>query len=102
MCIRDSHWGDTNTGDYGNNGNIIQIQNASSEFNLYSLIWTETSIKILFNNQPFFEVDIVAGMPYNNLHYILLNIAMGGNLGGEIPTNFNSSTMELDYVRIYQ
>ena len=41
-------------------------------------------------------------MPYNNLHYILLNIAMGGNLGGEIPTNFNSSTMELDYVRIYQ
>ena len=96
------HWGDTNTGDYGNNGNNIHIQNASSEFNLYSLIWTESSIKILFNNQPFFEVDIVAGMPYNNLHYILLNIAMGGNLGGEIPANFYSSTMELDFVRIYQ
>ena len=41
------HWGDTNTGDYGNNGNNIQIQNASSEFNLYSLVWTENSIRIL-------------------------------------------------------
>ena len=27
---------------------------------------------------------------------------MGGNLGGDIPQNFNKGQMEIDYVRVYQ
>ncbi|MFT5941691.1 MAG: beta-glucanase (GH16 family), partial [Sediminicola sp.] len=34
--------------------------------------------------------------------FILLNIAMGGNLGGAIDPNFTQDTMEIDYVRVYQ
>jgi beta-glucanase (GH16 family) len=41
-------------------------------------------------------------MPYDNPHYLLLNIAMGGKLGGAIPANFSQSVMEIDYLRIYQ
>ncbi|MFL2587591.1 MAG: hypothetical protein ACJ0QA_02225 [Flavobacteriaceae bacterium] len=40
--------------------------------------------------------------PFDNPHYILLNLAMGGNLGGDIPQNFNKGQMEIDYVRVYQ
>jgi len=40
--------------------------------------------------------------PYDNDHYLLLNIAVGGNLGGEVPSNFSEEIMEIDYVRIYQ
>ena len=41
-------------------------------------------------------------MPYDNPHYLLLNIAMGGNLGGSITESFTEDFMEVDYVRIYQ
>ena len=30
------------------------------------------------------------------------NIAMGGNLGGNIDPNFTQDIMEIDYVRVYQ
>jgi hypothetical protein len=35
-------------------------------------------------------------------HFILLNVAMGGMLGGSIDPNFSSAIMEIDYVRVYQ
>jgi hypothetical protein len=40
--------------------------------------------------------------PYDNDHYLLLNIAIGGNLGGDVPSNFSEEIMEIDYVRIYK
>ena len=43
--------------------------------------------------------------PINKIHkahYVLMNIAMGGNLGGEIPASFTQAVMEVDYIRIYQ
>ena len=50
----------------------------------------------------FFERQNNNELPYDNPHYILLNIAMGGNLGGDIPINFSDAIMEIDYVRVYQ
>jgi len=41
-------------------------------------------------------------MPFDNPHYLILNLAMGGTLGGDIPQNFVSDQMEIDYVRFYQ
>ena len=35
-------------------------------------------------------------------HFILLNVAMGGALGGSIASDFSSAIMEIDYVRVYQ
>jgi beta-glucanase (GH16 family) len=96
------HWGDTQTGAYQNQGGTRTITNASTDFNLYSLIWTQDEIQILFNGAVFFRTPNTARMPYDNLHYLLLNIAMGGNLGGDIPAGFTQAVMEVDYVRIYQ
>ena len=39
---------------------------------------------------------------FDNEHFILLNIAMGGSLGGTIAANFTADVMEIDYVRVYQ
>jgi beta-glucanase (GH16 family) len=33
---------------------------------------------------------------------LILNVAMGGNLGGAIDSAFSQSSMEVDYVRVYQ
>jgi hypothetical protein len=40
-------------------------------------------------------------MPYDNPHYPLLNLAMGGNLVGAILANFSQAVMEIDYLRIF-
>jgi beta-glucanase (GH16 family) len=31
-----------------------------------------------------------------------VNVAMGGNFGGFIDPAFQESTMEIDYIRVYQ
>jgi beta-glucanase (GH16 family) len=48
------------------------------------------------------ELDNTASVPFDNPHYLLLNIAMGGTLGGAIPGTFEEDNMEIDYVRFYQ
>lgn len=96
------HWGDTQTGAYQSSGGTRSVTAASSTFNLYSLIWTEDAIQILLNDELFYEAPNTVGMPFDNPHYLLLNIAMGGNLGGAIPAGFSQAVMEIDYIRIYQ
>ena len=96
------HWGDTGTGAYQNQGGTLPVANTSTSFNLYSLVWTADTIRILFNDALVFETGNTAGMPYDNPHYLLMNIAMGGNLGGSIPGDFSQAVMEVDYIRVYQ
>ena len=96
------HWGDTQTGAYHISGGTRSVSGVSSTFNLYSLIWTEDSIQILLNDELFYEAPNTVGMPFDNPHYLLLNIAMGGTLGGAIPAGFSQAVMEVDYIRIYQ
>jgi hypothetical protein len=96
------HWSDAQTGAYQSHGGARFVSNASTTFNLYSLIWTEDAIRILFNDKVFVETENTGGMPFDNLHYVLLNIAMGGTLGGDIPAGFTEAVMEVDYIRIYQ
>lgn len=96
------HWANTQTGEYQNTGTTTYIADSSSEFHLYSLIWDETKMQILLDNVVFMELPNEASNPFDNPHYLLLNIAIGGNLGGEVPANFPNQVMEVDYVRIYQ
>lgn len=96
------HWGDTQTGAYENKGGTKVVSNTTTTFNLYSLIWNENEIKILFNDEVVYETQNTSAMPYDNPHYLLFNIAMGGTLGGTIPNDFTQAVMEVDYIHIYQ
>jgi hypothetical protein len=50
----------------------------------------------------FYQLELNSSMPFKADQFLILNIAMGGNLGGTIDPNFVSSTLEIDYVRVYQ
>ena len=65
-------------------------------------MWDQTVIRILFNDAVVFETPNTGAMPYDNEHYLIMNIAMGGNLGGSIPSSFSQAVMEVDYIRVYQ
>ena len=96
------HWGNTVNGQYQNAGSDIAISNASTEYHIYALEWDSSSMKILLDEELVYELSNTSDKPFDNPHYLLLNIAMGGNLGGAIPGNFSESIMEIDYVRVYQ
>ncbi|MBT8322571.1 MAG: glycoside hydrolase family 16 protein [Eudoraea sp.] len=96
------HWGHTSTGEYFNAGGDIPIANASSEYHIFTLEWDSSSMKIMVDEIPVYELSNTSDKPFDNEHYLLLNIAMGGNLGGNIPGDFTESIMEIDYVRVYQ
>ena len=96
------HWGHTSTGEYASYGKTTFIEDAMDEFHIYSLEWTEGQLRVLLDNRVFLAMNNTASIPYDNPHFILLNIAMGGNLGGEIQSDFSSDSMQVDYVRIYE
>ncbi|MFN0202004.1 MAG: family 16 glycosylhydrolase [Bacteroidia bacterium] len=78
------------------------IPTASTAFHIYTLDWT--SEKMVFKvdgvthyvyNPAIKDADT---WPFNGEQYLLLNIAIDPNVNG----SFTQSTMEIDYVRVYQ
>lgn len=93
---------------FGNtiNYKAVSITNETTEFHLYSMIWTEESIVFLLDDVAYYTYSPTPRndqtWPFTKDQFIILNVAMGGNLGGSIDPNFETSTMEIDYVRVYQ
>jgi len=94
------HWNNGSGYKYNSKGLATTNANTSQKFHIYTLIWNETSMKIYMNEILINEIETIK--PFNQEFYILLNIAMGGNLGGAIDPNFISDSMEIDYIRVYQ
>ena len=88
------------------NHNVVSITNESTEFHLYSILWTEDGITFLVDDVEHYSYNPATKnaqtWPFNKKQFIILNIAMGGTLGGTIDPNFTQDTMEIDYVRVYQ
>lgn len=83
-------------------GSSVVIANASTEFHKYAVEWTASTIKISVDDFTYFTFSNSAAVPFNHNFFIILNVAMGGNFGGAVDPAFVSSTMEIDYIRVYQ
>ncbi|WP_339835638.1 family 16 glycosylhydrolase [uncultured Flavobacterium sp.] len=92
---------------FGNTTNIggTIAPNLGNDFHVYSMNWSPYQISFLIDNVIFYTynpaVKNASNWPFNAEQYMLLNIAMGG-VAGSIPSSFTQSTMEIDYVRVYQ
>ena len=89
-------------GAYNNYGDVTNINNASGSYHVYSMEWTKDKIRILLDNKEFVSLNNTTDVPYDNPHYLLLNIAIGGNLGGDIDPSFSQDKMEVDYIRVFK
>jgi beta-glucanase (GH16 family) len=83
-------------------GNTKVISNATTEFHIYSLDWSATSIKIYVDGQLIHSVANSSGIPFNHDFFFIMNVAMGGTFAGSVDPAFTSATMEVDYIRVYQ
>ncbi|MEO2063661.1 MAG: family 16 glycosylhydrolase [Christiangramia sp.] len=78
------------------------IENPSSEFHTYTAEWTEDAITFLLDGEVYFTFDNDSDKPFNKDFFLILNVAMGGSLGGDVDPAFSESAMEIDYVKVYQ
>lgn len=84
------------------NGATKMIQNATTEFHIYSLEWSPQTIKMFVDNQLIHAVVNSSIIPFNHDFFFVMNLAMGGNFGGPVDVGVSSATMEVDYIRVYK
>ena len=79
---------------------------AGDEFHTYAVHWTPDSITWYYDDTLMSSYTNpktgTAAWPYDQRFHIIMNVAVGGNLGGAIDPNLTSDYMEVDYVRVYQ
>ena len=87
-------------------GSRIHYPGMCDAFHTYTLDWTPAALKIAVDGTP---VHIytkagksAAGWPFDKPQYLILNLAVGGVLGGKVDDTIFPRRFEVDYVRVYQ
>jgi hypothetical protein len=83
-------------------GNTTTNPTVSNEFHKYTIEWRPDKILIALDDQVYFSFENTDEFPFDHDFFLILNVAMGGNFGGDIDPNFDESTLEIDYVKVYQ
>lgn len=83
------------------------VPDACTAFHRYQLKWTANQIQIGVDGVVYNTYDKPAGAnasnwPFDVPQFILLNLAIGGDLGGPVPAGFIADRLQVDYVRVYQ
>lgn len=86
----------------GGNSNNTTSSNVATQFHIYKAIWSPTSIKFYVDDVLYHSVANTNALPFNSDFFLIMNVAMGGDFGGAISPSFVQSSMEVDYVRVYQ
>ena len=101
-----NHLADTNI-----SSGPVELETAEEEFHKYGILWTPTklscyldepeNVTVTFDRPADFNQD---NWPFDKPFYFLLNVAVGGDWGGKegVEDSIFPSTMEVDYVRVYQ
>lgn len=69
-----------------------------TNFNVYGIEWDADNIKFFMNDKVVAEHDLSNCPQYEEAMFVLLNVAIGGSLGGATDTQLTTATMEVDYV----
>ena len=85
------------------------VDSVTDSFQVYSLEWSPFYLRYLINDQPFFFVYNDGNgdrdeWPFDEPHYIILNLAIGGDWGGAQGVSASAFPMKMfiDYVRVYK
>jgi len=68
------------------------------EWHVYAMEWTADEISFFMDGELKASFDMRGCPVYEEPMFVLLNVAMGGNLGGAIDPGLEQATMEVDYV----
>jgi beta-glucanase (GH16 family) len=86
---------------------VFSLPNACTAFNTYHMTWDTQGIVIGVNGNDYFRYNNLgtgdrSQWPFDRPQYLLLNVAVGGVLGGLVNDAQLPSSMEVDWVRVYR
>ncbi|OOV17360.1 family 16 glycosylhydrolase [Flavobacterium sp. LM4] len=85
-------------------------ENWVDKFHIWRMDWDAKWIRLYVDDQLLNEINISESMKYKNQkikpfqqpHYLLVNLAVGGMNGGEFTSDNLPSQYIIDYIRVYQ
>ncbi|MEX0648394.1 MAG: glycoside hydrolase family 16 protein [Balneolaceae bacterium] len=83
-------------------------ENWADEFHTWRMDWDEDYVRIYLDDELLNEVDLSETInpdgtnPFHQPHYMLVNLAIGGNQGGDPSATEFPSRYEIDYIRVYE
>jgi beta-glucanase (GH16 family) len=89
------------SGGFGGRGTTVDMPNGfANEYHTYAVDWLPESIDwyvdgVLFGSQQKKDKDWV----FDHEFYLVMNLAMGGNLGGPIESGLNKADISFDWIR---
>lgn len=94
---------------FGNtiNTKITDIKGIEEGFHLYTIDWTKDKIQFFVDNQLLYtfspEIKNESNWPYNQPFFFIINVAVGGDFGGnEIDNTIFPQEFLIDYIKVYQ
>lgn len=87
---------------------FIMVPDCSENFHIYAVEWNKDSVKVSADGNVYFrfgnEKSGYDAWPFDNKMHLLMNIAVGGNWGGQkgVDTTIWPQRMEVDYVRVFE
>lgn len=99
----------TQNNNWTNNGHLSAtrtIPDVDTVFHVYAMEWTEDSLRFTYDDVHCYtyvnpKTDW-KDWPFDQRFYIILNVAIGGGMGGSITDADWPDSMSVDYVRVYQ
>ena len=87
-------------------GAAVQVADACTAFHDYQLHWTADALSLGIDGNVYYRYANpragYATWPFDAPQYLLLNVAIGGDLGGAVDDTIFPVTMEIEHVRIWQ
>lgn len=83
-------------------------ENWADEFHTWRMDWNEDYIRLYLDDELLNEVDLSETInpdgtnPFHQPHYMLVNLAIGGNQGGDPSGTEFPARYEIDYIRVYE
>lgn len=102
------NWWDKEEKQKYSHGTFYKNKFDTSKYNTYAIEWTDKKIDFFVNDDKHFTHNRIAGedfkWPFAKDHYILMNIAVGGDWGGQqgVDDSAFPHSMQVDYVRVYE
>lgn len=86
---------------------VTDVENMNGEFHNYTLEWLPTGMTMYIDGKKYFDYQVTesrsAAWPYSKIpQNLILNLAMGGGMGGNVDPALTSQKLIVDYIRVYE
>ena len=85
--------------------NRLAVTGMATEFLTYTVEWEKDEVRMYVDDTHYYTYDKVGdrnSWPFAEPQNLILNLAMGGGMGGAIDPELTSARYEIDYVRVYE